>query len=317
MDGRAKRYDDDLKQLRKNRGLCLARADQIGAALREACGVDSQDTPAEIVQKVTDAVLRHAAALGEEQRVAALTALGLDGPQTRFLQERELWLAQRLERNPRTARRRIREGFAELASLLAGSSRPAPCPAGTWRTERLRVLLALDQPQPEAFVFRHVIADAEVLDELDLAVTLTASDRSASARENDFSIDVFAGGTLVHRTQETSQRISLALRPPKPLHYGEKHEIAMRFRVAEMLPHYVCVPKGACEEFDLTVRFGDQTPRSIGLLEKVFQNDVHDDAVTGQPLEPDGAGEVRARFRHLEPGFAYGIRWQGSAQEPS
>ncbi|MGI8305969.1 hypothetical protein [Saccharopolyspora hattusasensis] len=35
--------------------------------------------------------------------------------------------------------------------------------------------------------------------------------------------------------------------------------------------------------------------------------EVQDEAVTGEPLEPDGAGEVRANFRRLEPGFAQGV----------
>ncbi|WP_168589316.1 hypothetical protein [Saccharopolyspora sp. ASAGF58] len=39
---------------------------------------------------------------------------------------------------------------------------------------------------------------------------------------------------------------------------------------------------------------------------------MQDEAVTGEPLDPDGAGEVRANFRRLEPGFAYGIRWRGT-----
>ncbi|MEV0053547.1 hypothetical protein AB0H34_23980 [Saccharopolyspora shandongensis] len=310
MDGSVERYVNDLKLIRKNRGLCVSRVDEIGAALREACGVTDHDLPADAVGKIGEVLRRHAQALGRDQRVAALGALGLDGPQTQFLKEREKWVAGQLERNVRTARRRTAEGFAVLASLLATGSLPTiPGPSGTWRTERLRVLLALDQPRPESFVFRQVIAEAEVLDELDLAMTLTA-DRSASAREKAMSVDVFSGGTLVHRSQQTSQRTRLALRPPKPLLRGEKHEIAMRFQVSEMAPHYVCVPMRACEEFDLTVRFGSRIPQSVGLLRKVLQNDVQDEAVTGEPLEPDGAGEVRARFRRLEPGFAYGIRWR-------
>lgn len=315
MDGRAEHYVDGLKLIRKNRGLCVARADEIGAALREACGVTADDLTADVVRKVGEVLRRHAQELGRDQRVAALGALGLDGPQTQFLKDREEWVAAQLERNVRTARRRIDEGFVELASLLTADSHPTEREStGTWRTERLRVLLALDQPRPESFVFRQVIAEAEVLDELDLAMTLTA-DRSASAPEKDLSVDVFSGGTLVRRRRQTSERISLALRPPKPLLRGEKHEIAMRFQVSEMAPHYVCVPMGTCEEFDLTVRFGNRVPESVGLLRKVLQNDVQDEAVTGEPLELDGAGEVRARFRGLEPGFAYGIRWRETPPE--
>lgn len=315
MDGSAERYVDDLKVLRKNRGLCVSRVEEVGDALREACGVTADDLPADVVRKVGEVLRRHAQALGRDQRIAVLGALGLDGPRTQFLKERETWVADQLDRNVRTARRRTAQGFLELASLLASDSHPTDCGStGTWRTERLRVLLALDQPRPESFVFRQVIAEAEVLDELDLAMTVTA-DRSTGLREGAMSVDVFSGGTLVRRRQQTSQRVSLALRLPKPLRRGEKHEIAMRFQVPAMEPHYVCVPMSACEEFDLTVRFGSRTPESVGLLRRVLQNDVQDEAVTGEPLELDGAGEVRARFRRLEPGFAYGIRWRETPPE--
>lgn len=310
--GGAESYLDELKQLCKNRGLCVARAGEIGAGLRAACGVNPGTLSADMVREVGEVLRRQTQELGWEQRVAALGALGLDGPQTQFLKDREDWVAARLERNVRTARRRVREGLAELASLLDSDRPSAPDASAAWRTERLRVLLALDHPQAEMFMFRHVIAEAELLEELELPITLTAESSSGS-RDNDMSVDVFSGGTLVRRTQETNERVSLALRPPKSLYRGDLHEIALRLRVSRMAPFYVCVPKGPCAEFDLTIRFGERSPATVGLLRKVFQDDLRDATVTGEPLRPDAAGEVRANFRGLEPGFAYGIRWPAAS----
>lgn len=73
-------------------------------------------------------------------------------------------------------------------------------------------------------------------------------------------------------------------------------------------PHYICVPRHPCDLFDLHVRFGDRVPDRIVVLEKAFQNDTR--FPRGAVLETDDAGEVHVRFRHLAPGFAYGIRWQ-------
>ncbi|NYH77217.1 hypothetical protein FHR84_000531 [Actinopolyspora biskrensis] len=290
----------DLKRLRRNRGLCLARSDQVGDALRTACGVSTDDTPVSAVRKVTEVLSRRAGALGSQQRLAVLTALGLEGPESRFLQERQEWLARELERDSRTARRRVDEGFAELASLLSGTETAAAVPTGSWHTEHVRVLLALDQPKPETFVLHRVVADADPLDELDLADTLTAADQV----QNDISVDVFAGGTLL------CGRSGIMVRPPVPLRRGQKHEIALRFRVAEVLPHCVCVPKDVCTEMALTVRFGTRIPRAVELLEKIVQNEVRSRQMTGVSLEPDSAGEVHAHFRDLDPGFAYGVRWE-------
>lgn len=310
MSNSAEDCEAELKRLRRNRGLCLARAGQIGDALRAACGVTADDTPARTVQKVTEAISRRAQSLGHQQRLAALTALGLIGPESRFLQERQERIAQDIERDTRTARRRIDEGCAELALLLAEGEEGSAAPTGSWHTERLRVLLALDQPKPEAFVLCQVVACTESLDELDIATTLTASNQLSIHNENNVSVDVFAGGTLLRTQPESNDQIGLSLRPPTPLRRGQKHEIALRIRAAEMLPHFVCVPKNACAEFALTVRFGTRTPRAVELLEKVLQNDVRDQTVTATPLEADAAGEVHAYFRNLQPDFAYGVRWE-------
>jgi hypothetical protein len=94
------------------------------------------------------------------------------------------------------------------------------------------------------------------------------------------------------------------------LRRGERHEIGLRFRARMREPHYVCVPRHPCDLFDLHVRFGDDVPQRIVRLERAFQVDTRDRTPRGAALETDGSGEVHVRFRHLAPGFAYGIRWQ-------
>ncbi|MEV6228065.1 hypothetical protein AB0L88_09380 [Saccharopolyspora shandongensis] len=311
MRGKVEECEAELKALRRGWGLSAPKVDHIGPVLRGACGVADADGPAEVVGKVSDVLRRHAARLPGELRIAVLTALGLHEPiQARLLTTRQKWLADELlDRDVRTARRRIDDGSKALAQLLTAPSGAAGFAASNdqWHTEWMQVVLALDQPAPEAFVFRRVVADGADIAELDLAMTLPRN--GPAPAERGASVDVFAGGTLIHRAMESSERIGLVLRLPKPLAPGERHDVVMRVRVPQMQPYYVCVPKGPCEEFDLSVRFGDQRPQEAGLLDKVFQNDLMDDSVRGTPLELDAAGEVRVQFTHLAPGFAYGIRW--------
>ena len=130
--------------------------------------------------------------------------------------------------------------------------------------------------------------------------------------ESDLEVDVFHGGVLTSRAMESNDRIGLALRLPEPLRRGEQHEIALRFRASIREPHYVCVPRHPCELFDLHVKFGDRVPEQIFLLEKAFQEDARDTSSHGVLLTADDSGEVHVQFRHLAPGFAYGIRWQSA-----
>ncbi|MFJ9780227.1 hypothetical protein ACIRSS_11625 [Amycolatopsis sp. NPDC101161] len=267
----------------------------------------------EVRRKLTDRLRPLVESLPDDLKIALRAAFALDEQARKpFYQERVHWAAITLDRDDRTVRRRIDEGIEQVAAMAVAAGGPDPrprYPSRSWHTEELRVTLALDQPVAEAFEFRRVVADADEIAELDLALTLTAGAESGdSVRESDLEVDVFHGGALAGRAMESSDRIGLALRLPGPLRRGERHDIGLRFRANMRQPHYICVPRHPCDLFDLHVRFGDKVPARIILLEKAFQNDTR--SPRGEELKPDAAGEVHVRFRHLAPGFAYGIRWQ-------
>ncbi|KAA9161668.1 hypothetical protein FPZ12_014080 [Amycolatopsis acidicola] len=253
--------------------------------------------------------------LPDDLRTVLLAGFGLhEDTRQPFYQDRVHWAASALKRDGRTVRRRIDEGIDQLAEAAVSALAPEPAaayPSLDWHTEELRVAVALDQPVPEVFEFRRVVADADEIFQLDLALTLTAPDGKPSpVRESDLQVDVFYGGTLTGRQMESSDRIGLALRLPEPLARGARHDIALRFRAEFRHPHYVCVPRHPCDLFDLHVRFGSALPERIIRLDKVFQEDARDRSTRGPELAADGAAEVHAQFRHLAPGFAYGLRWQ-------
>lgn len=299
----------ELKTLRKGRGVFAVHlTDRIGPALRAACDVGDGDGLTVTRRKVLARLAELAEQLPEDLRLATLAAFAVTAEARMPLyQDRVQWAAVRVDRDSRTVRRRVDEAINLLADLADGSPRASGNgpPAG-WHTTESRVSVALDQPRPEVFEQRMIVADQDDLRELELAISLPAARR-------DLDIDLFYGGSLHDRGREASDRFGFTLALPRPLARGESHEFAMRIRLPgpeAMAPHVVCVPRRPCELFDLRVRF-DRTrpPARVWLLDGVFQRDVTDPVHSCPPQPPDDAGEIHLRFHQLTPGLAFGARW--------
>lgn len=313
---------NELKVLRKGRGLFVSHiGDRVGSALRCVCEVAEEDGPAEIRQKVARRIENLAAGLPADLRVAVMAAFGI-APDARLplYQDRVSWAATRLNRDPRTARRRIDDGIHQLAQLAtvtpvgtAQLTQLATEPASGWRTEELRVTLALDRPLPEALEHRRIVSNQDGLAEIDLAVTLPVPHEQRERRSRELGVRVFHGGTLIDRGMESSARMAFTLALPRPLDRGESHDFVLHHQVPEgpaMQPHFACVPKHHCELFDLRVRFDPQRlPSRISVMRGAFQRDVDEPGPGGETVEVDQAGEIYLTFRNLSPGLAYGARW--------
>lgn len=292
----------ELKTLRKGRGLAGRVEDRVGPCLRTACSVSAEDGMVAIREKVSDRLTGLAADLPEDLRVAALAAFAICAEARQPLyQDRVRWAANRLDRDPRTVRRRVDEAIDLLAELASASS-SLPAVAGTWHTSSLSIALVLD----ELLVLerRRIVADQEGLRSVDLAVSLPAGRPS---------VTVLYGGTLVDRGMETSSRWGYGLELPRPLSRGESWETAVLFRPTSLRPYMVTVPRQPCDAFDLHIRFGGSPPPpEVWVLERAFQRDVSDPGYQGRPLEVDSSGEVGLNFRGLMPGLAYGARWSST-----
>jgi hypothetical protein len=302
----------DLKTLRKGRGiLASAIGSRVGPALRRASGTNGLEHAADVRRRLADRLWSWAMELPEDLRLAVLAAFALDhADQLPLYKDRVRLVAERLNRDERTARRRIDEGIERLAEVAIANSVPAGFaePTSSWHTEELRVCLALDQPAPEAFEFRRIVADHDRIEHVDLALTA-----SGPAHSEDLEIDVFHGGRVASRATAATDRHGFRLALPKALRRHESHQIGLRFRYRKdrlMEPHYVCVPRDRCGEFDLRVRFDlNQLPSRIWRLVNAFQRDVDDPEPRGEALPLDRAGEIHTQFHELTPGLAYGIRW--------
>jgi hypothetical protein len=314
----------ELKTLRKGRGIYVPQIGQrVGPALRSVCGVVAGDSAGEMRRKVATRLEEMAVGLPEDLHVAVLAALAIH-PDVRqpFYQDRIRWVARYLERDERTARRRVDDGIAQLAEMAAAESAETVVNGRapgvetylqTWRVAELRAIVLLDHPGREAIELRRIVAERDGLDLLDLAFTLPR-DPADPKGPRHLLIDVLYGGTLVEQAPQSSERFGFGLRLPRPLERGERYEYGLRFRVPPgqpVRPHHICISRQQFELFDLRLRFAaDRPPERVWRLDSVFQRDVDDPVPTGEPVVLDAAGEVRLTFRHLTPGLAYGARWQ-------
>lgn len=312
----------ELKTLRKGRGLFVSQiGDRVGDTLRTVCAVTDEDGPAEIRQKVGERLENLARNLPADLRVAVMAAFAI-APDARLplYQDRVSLAAAKLNRDPRTARRRIDDGIQHIAQLAAALSpgasvsSPRPMASAQWHTAELRVGLALDRERPEVLHYRTIVADRDDLRELDLAMTVwMPGSHGLAPHPRTLGVDLFHGGTLVARGMESSDRFAFSLVLPRPLARGETHDFAMLVRLpadAPLRPYFACVLKHPCALLDLRVRFDSaRVPARVWLLRNAFQRDVNDAVPPRETVRVDEAGEIRARFADLNPGMAYGARW--------
>lgn len=271
----------ELKSLRKGRGLQASRLpDRVGPALRAACAVSEPDGMVVIRAKVTARLSELSSHLPEDLRVAVLAAFAIT-PEARqpLYQERVRWAASRVDRDPRTVRRRVDEAIELLAELAS----PVAASPGSWHTASLT--LALVPAESCVFEQHRVVADEDGL-------------RSFSLATGGADGLVLYGGTLAEGMVEL----------PRPLSRGESWEFAATFK-AKPGSHLAYVPRDRCELFDLRVRFGKEGPGEVLALDGAFERDIADPGYRGRAFPLDAAGEVRLQFRHLTPGLVYGARW--------
>ncbi|GGS46535.1 hypothetical protein [Actinokineospora fastidiosa] len=298
----------ELKALRKGRGLFAGRIyDRVGPALRATCEITDCDGPAVIRRKLADRLGELIARLPADLGQVSLAAFAIESD-ARFplYQDRVHWAAVRLDRDPRTVRRRVDEAINQLAELAADAPVRRAC---GWRTTELRVAVALDREQPEVLVQRRVVADEDGVRELGITAPIQVTGPRPDIR-------VFYGGTLV-RQDLAADGCAFALALPTSLAKGASHDIAVRFRLPDeraLRPHLVCVPPHPCELFDLRVRFGsDRVPPRVWPLSGAYGVDGGEQGCQDRQLPVDRAGEVHLRFRQLVPGLAYGARWESGA----
>jgi hypothetical protein len=272
----------DLKALRKGRGLFVNNVDErVGRTLRDLCGVTDDDGPGEIRYRVAQRITALASDLPEDLRMAVMAAFGMN-PDARhpLYQDRVDWIAAKIGRDPRTARRRIDDGIHQLAQLACTPRRLREAPGSGWYISSTLVILMLDRPTPEVFERHRIVAARDSLSEITLSPTFP-------------NVDVVYGGD--HRNG------TIVL--PTPLAVGGCHEIALLCQASGSQRQLVHLPRRRCDLLELHVRFGDYRPHSVVKVQGK-------PAVDHGPVAVDATGRSRVTFTDLTRGLASGLRWE-------
>lgn len=302
----------EVKLIRRGLGLYhpqLAR--RLGPGLREACGITDHEP--EVRTKAITRLRDAAATLPPDLNVALLAALGVH-PDVRGLprlEDRVDWLAIRLNRDARTARRRMDEAASMLAENLAAGQRGRrdALPSTGWYVDTAQNLLVLDAGDPVAIERRVVVAERDSVNQLVLSRTVPPTEDGPP----DVQAQMLFGGVLGLKEWDTGTRFRLVLDLPVTLRAGDRHEYAILWRIPPgrpMRPHYVFTPALPVLHFDLHVRFDRAAlPAAVHRVADSFHRDLDEPPRDRDEMRLDASGEVHLDFQDLAPGHGYGVRW--------
>ena len=304
---------DELGRLRRGRGVMAGDlTDRLGPTLCRMAGIEPVGHADDVRKRLIGLLEELAEALPEDLRTAFAASLALrEDVRFRFLDERMQWLADRLQRDVRTARRRADEAIRLLDAAAAS-------PAGRrgdyedWHLTRLRALLLLDRAEPSAIEERTVVAARADLAEITIAASIPAPDGvRSSARSAD--LKVLYGGSLIGITWPTATYFRYAIRLPHPLRRGESHEFGISVTTPNgqpFNPRYAIQPLRQCDEFDLRIRFGaGGRARRVWRIAGLPRGMVDDFTDPEALAHPDAVGDIHLRYEHLKTGLVYGARW--------
>jgi hypothetical protein len=314
----------EFKRVRKGRGLAGAvESGTVGPALTQLGSFNEDDDAATKLSKLTKILSSLLVDLDESEAeaISAALALGAEYGDLPMLSQRIERLAAKLAADARTARRRIDDALAVLAMAAVNSTKPISVGESAkrgWHARSVRTIVLLGSNGIEVLELRTVVSETLDLRRIYLGFSTPAPDGTHNPPQSRLQIDALYGGDIVERRLETSARTGFALEFPRPLKLGQVYDYGVRFRLppdADVKPYYVLVPWVMCEEFDLRVKF-ETIPEKVEVLSGVLQADTQDSVLAAPAIEIDTLGEVRAKFRQLQPGMAYGVRWHVETHEP-
>lgn len=304
-----------MGRLRRGRGVMAEDLpDRLGPTLRRMAGIELGSNAGDARKRLIGFLEERAAGLPEDLRTAFCAALALrEDVQFRFLDERMRWLANTLQRDVRTARRRADEAIRLVDDAV-------DVPAGSlggyedWYLVRLRSLLLLDHAEPSAIEERTVVAARDDLTEISIATSMPTP-REGRPQKRSAQLKVLYGGSLITTTWPTATYFRYAIRLPRPLERGQSHEFGISIttpRGQPLNPRYGLQPLRRCDEFDLRIRFGATSePPSIWRIAGLPRGMVDDFADPEALVHPDATGDIHMRYQHLKLGLVYGARWSG------
>ena len=318
MNGRDDRRAvlEELKALRRGRGLHGRDVGaQIGPLLSAVAGIREDMDLGQRRQRLIEKIEATMMYLPAELETSARAALGLHpDARFRFLAERMTWLAHDLDRNERTAARRVDDALSLLAEHLVTARDESTSPESEfapvgWYVEYQQSTVMLHRDPVRLHEIRRIRCTRDGLD------ALTVSWSIPPVPGHELQAEMVFGGDLHKDTENSSStywtgQVTL----PRPLQAGEVHTcelIVTTLPRQHFVPYFVLSPFRRCDEFVVRVKFApEHRPEEIWRLDQVPFTLIHENQPVGDPLDLDGAGEIVSRFLKLQSGFSYGLRWR-------
>ena len=289
--------------------------ERAGPTLRTLSGIDDTASENEARSRLLTYLSDLADELPEDLRTALRVGLALhEDVQYRFLEARMNWLATELDRDVRTARRRVDEAIRSAETMRAISVPASDNYAHDgWYLERFRTLLYLDGAQPTAIEERTVVARHDALSEVIISTSIPCP-AGADRERHHADLTILYGGSLARIERPSNTYFRYFVRLPKPLMRGESHEIGVSMRIPvnqPINPRYALQPLRRCDEFDLRIRFGARN-RLAGVwnMEGIPRGMADDFTAANARVDTDDAGEIHLNYQHLLVGLVYGARWE-------
>lgn len=252
--------------------------------------------------------LRHIAAeLPGESGQIFLAAAGITD-RAKFLQDRVARIAQGIQRDQRTARRRIASAESLVASRLAARLEASDVNAianQAWSVERLESETRLDLERPEVTAVREILVTrplAELVESFSLVMT-------PDTEEGDLEILPVDDTAPTELTRLSDSSWQYRVKLPAPLRPGDTFRYAIRLRfpsVSWLNPYVVMIPFRRCQRFVVRVCLPATVTR-VWRLNGVSPVAINDQ-LPASPIAP--SQYIDAVFLDLIPGLAYGVRWE-------
>ena len=312
----------ELLALRRGRGVQASDlSGRLGPLLRGGAGIGSAEPAGSARPKLTAWLESGCRQLPPDMGDGVRAGLAIHPlARDRFLRDRLAWYARQLNRELRTARRRMDDGFARLAEVLEDFDRPSfpvepvDVTAEGWQVESLLSVVRLDRPQPVVWEERVILADVDGVSEVEVALSLGIPTATEHVEPTELGMEMIHGGRLTLREHPSRGFYRAVLMLPRPLARGERHRFGLSITIPGgrlPAPHYALTPFRQYGSFDLVVRFDPAaTPARLWRVEGVPPRALDYPADDEEPVQVDRFGELAQRFNRLQMGRSYGVRWQ-------
>lgn len=307
----------ELVRLRKGGGVYSARLQQrLGPNLRELLDYTPGMDEAVVRPELTRLLDTATAPLSPSMRRAALIALAVaPSLAEKNLIERLDLIAEEIQRNRRTAQRRVDDAATVMAGVLADQlartrQRNTFVPPG-WSVESLHSRLSFAGPRPTLVERREIVAVEPGLSSIAASLSLLVPPVAVT---HGLEVTAIEGCTVDQVVEVTPRYWKVTLGLPAPLPVGARHHYEVAFTAPHrdsMEPVYGFVPFRPSRRFTAEILFADADDvESIWALDGVPQTILSETEPSGPLLTIGPDHTVRCAHDNLVQGLCFGVQWR-------